>query len=207
MKVVIPILFIITTLYITGCKECTGKQVTCPAFNNNVAKQWIPYIEGQQLIFTTSTGERDTIKITEVDLSASYQATVSARSPGCTAHATWYSNQTDSSRTYKLYVMIGEYNDQFLNSNSTDTYIAIKGGGFNGKGFSDTGLVNAQPGVRTQFYPSAMVGNQTFSHVQEAIKDTSNFTTKQREPYKFWIAKNQGIVAYEEYHGKLWIKQ
>src|SRR5690242_18433259 len=75
-----------------GSSECSGKQVSCPAFNDPLALQWIPYKTNDQLIFKNENAT-DTFLLEKIDITNSYETTVSGSNPNCTAAADFYSSE------------------------------------------------------------------------------------------------------------------
>ncbi len=191
----------------SGNEECTGKQVTCPSFNDNLTLQWLPYKTNQQIVFNSATASNDTFDLADVELSGSYQATVSGGQPFCRAEASFRTPVINVNDQPKFEAVATLMHDQFNNTEADQTYFRIKGGFFQGAGLSDTGLVKSYEYSLSHFYTSTTVGNKTFANVQEVYIDTSRMVLKFSEVCKFWIAKNAGIVGYEEYHGNLWVKQ
>lgn len=194
------ILLIATACLLPSCKNndslCSGKQVACPAFSDDMAMLWLPYKINQQLLFSTSAGDRDTFRMIGISFSKSYNTTVSGNSPDCYANGEWASD-LDSSKSYKLSVSESEYHDQYSNTSQKTVSISIKRASFNGRGFSDTGLVLTPDniGFASRFYSSKIINSKQFINIQEIYKDTSKFTLKSRDIYKIWIAKNIGLAG------------
>lgn len=181
---------------------------SCPAFNDAKTLAWIPYKTNDQIIFATAEGDRDTVRMINVNTSNSYQTTVSGNSPDCNANASWRSD-TDTGRMYKITISVHSAQDQYTSSTVTYSGVIIKGASFDGNGFSDTGFISHPNNatLRSNFYTSANIGLRAYTNVQQLNKDTNTLAPKLKQVYKVWLAKNQGIVGYEEFHGKLWMKQ
>jgi hypothetical protein len=72
---------------------------------------------------------------------------------------------------------------------------------------ADTGLVSRYPSFSTNYYASLNISGAVYYNVQMIKKDTTS-NSKEAGPYKVYLAKNIGIVAYENYPDlKTWIKQ
>jgi hypothetical protein len=72
---------------------------------------------------------------------------------------------------------------------------------------ADTGLAVIDTSAYSNYYPSINIGGSTFRSVQLVIKDTA-VGNKISGPYKIFLEKNAGIIAYETYPDlKLWRKQ
>jgi len=186
---------------------CSGKQVTCPSFNDNLTLQWIPYKKNQQIIFNSSTAGSDTFNISDVTLSSSYQASVTAGHPFCSAEANFQTPVTDVNTTPQFWISISRRHDQFNNTEENQAHFSIKRSSFQGAGFSDSGLIKSYDYSFSHFYNTATIGSKTFLNIQEVSLDTTQIVFKSFDIYRFWMAKDQGIVGYEEYHGNLWVKQ
>lgn len=202
------LLLLTTSVWLISCtEECTGKQVTCPAFNDELFLKWMPYVQNQEFIFTSFT-TNDTFKIGTVNTSGSYEETVNGRRPFCRGEASFTSSSYDTLNRALFGVALNIDHNQFNNETQKHATINIKGSSFNGNGFADTGLIRADyQYCLSHFSPSATFNNKTYENIQEVYLDTMLTSFKSNDIYKLWIAKNIGIVGYEEYHGKLWVKQ
>lgn len=202
-------------LVLTGCSgsssgssNCSAKQITCPSFTDNVSLQWAPYTQNQQIIFNSATADKDTFNISSVSLSDGYQQSVSASQPFCSAQANFQTALSGSSQT-RFYCSILLRRDQFNNTTNNSASVSIRGTSFTGAGFSDTGLIGSTSSgfFISHFHSAATINGKSFSNIQEVYLDTSRTLLKPSQVYKVWLAKNIGVAGYEEYHGKLWVKQ
>lgn len=203
----IALLCFLSLLLITGCNsngndQCSGKQVTCPAFDDNSVLQWIPYKENDELIFLTASGEQDTFYIKNVTKSGTYQETVNASRATCAANASW-GNYNDS-----LNIQVSQQTDQYTSAVSKYVNINIKGQAFSGYGFTDTGLnVRDVIDFKSSFHAALTLNSRTFNNVQILEKDTTALP-KTVLIYKIYFAKNTGLAAYENFPDRdLWIKK
>lgn len=194
-------------VFLYGCKECSSKQVTCPAYEEKGFSSWFPYAANQRIYFVSGTS-KDSFTVASVDQSEPYKTRVSASSPWCGAHKYFYSVEKFPNSYSKFQATDDQQTDSY-NSGSFEEQIQLImiGSVFTGKGMSDTGMVKSSYSVnRSQFYTSIILGGVTYSSVQEMISDTTSLKTQRA--YKIWISKNNGIIGYEEYPSlKLWTKQ
>ena len=190
-----------------ACEDCSTKQVTCPAFSDTSFANWFPYVDKQKLIFS-SGGVKDTFTLTNSDFSKIYQTTISGNNPGCNAYARLSFSPTDSLGNSSFDIYANRQQDQYSNNKILSSQIFLKNRRFYGN-LTDSGM---QPRVYEQnlysshFYSSYTIGTTTYQNLQEYYIDTTKTVLKSNEIYKIWIAKGTGLAAYEEYHGKLWVK-
>jgi hypothetical protein len=199
-------LFLCIALFAWGCKECSSREVTCPAYEEKGFSSWFPYISGQKIYFM-SGASRDSLTIAPVGISQSYKERLSASSPWCTAYKYIMSAEKYSGSMPKLRFRIHQQKDSYGSGNLIEQVdIFMNGTTFEGTGIADTGLIPSSIMQPSQFYPSLSFGSASYLNVQVIVSDTNSF--KSVRPYKIWISKNNGIISYEEYPSlKRWIKQ
>lgn len=201
------ILLLTACALITSCNVCTGKQVSCPAFDDELFTTWFPYSQNQQLVFS-SLALNDTFHISRASRSGSYNDTVTARSPYCIAEASFTTNASNPGEAPPFNILYNISHDEFANKTEKYIRIRVKNRSFDSKELSDTGLVNDFTGyLQTHYKVTDTIGSKAYTNVQQVSVDTTSTSFKLNEVYKFWLAKHQGIVAYEEYHGNLYVKQ
>ncbi len=191
----------------SSCYECSDKSVTCTGYTEKGFSTWFPYAVNDKVIFSSGAA-KDTFTIRTVYVSNPYQDRVSARHPFCNAEKSITSVEVNNNGAGKLFISNGQFNDVYASQQSVENLqIYLRGGGFAGKGISDTGIMRKDSDNQTsQFFSSLQMGSITYTNVQVIMADT--LTAKNSRPYKIWISKNHGIIAYEEYPGKnLWLKQ
>jgi len=187
------------------CNVCSCKQVTCPAFNDTTFSQWFPYNKGDTLIFQNDT-TYDTISFYDIEKSSAYDIKRGCygSSNGCTANCRITSNETyDVYR--KLHVSIDKVTP--FESSATGGMVFFNLYAFNcqSNNIADTGLVT--PSVPSKYLTSLNIGGKIYNNVQVFQQDTSGSMTY-TGPYKVYLQKNKGVVAYENYPDlKLWVKQ
>lgn len=194
-------------MFFQSCYECSDKQVTCPAYSETGMSNWFPYSPNTRLIYS-SNSTTDTINIKSIEVTGPYEDRVSARNPYCIADKTWSSLELTSAGFPRFRIQATQFNDTYNPPNSREeVYLSIDREYFSGKGISDTGFVKENFSTqKSQFFPSISVGTNTFSKVQVIEKDT--IVNKASRIYKIWIAKHNGLVAYQEYPSKkIWVKQ
>ncbi len=197
-----------------GKDECSGKQVTCPSFDNPLALQWLPYSVNQQLIYTSTNAKSDTFTMRSIDLSKSFSSTVSGNQPDCVAQGNWQTNPYSVAvADSNLYFRVQQSIDQYTSSQSLYTYLQVKNFLAEGAGFADTGLIKDPSignygNVTTSFQLSLILAGKTFNNVQAIQIDTTNGKISSGKVYKIYIAKNIGLVGYQNYpSNNLWVKQ
>jgi hypothetical protein len=198
MKFFLAICLSFIIIFLTNCTVCSCKKVPCPAFNDSNFSAWFPYSTGQQIIFNNNSSF-DTISF-YVDKSEAYEATQGCygASGGCTAQCSVYSNELSSSYNRKLQIVIYGTSPKNISFNLYQFSCTASD-------ILDTGLV--APSSSSKYYSSLQIGNSVYNQVQLIQKDTSGNIIYQG-PYKIYFAKNQGIVAYENYPDlRTWIKQ
>jgi hypothetical protein len=192
MKLILTICLSFTAILFDHCTVCSCKKIPCPAFNDTSFSRWFPYNTDDKVIFQ-STSLSDTISL-YVAKSEAYEATQGCfgANGGCTGgNCQIYSNELSTSYNRKLLVCIFSGS---LKNISFDFYQ------FNCQAtdITDTGLVLLDTYSYSIYYPSLNIGGKTFSNVQLIAKDTAA-NNKIAGPYKIFLAKDVGIVAYEIY--------
>lgn len=208
MKVLLG-LFIFTFFIIAtqSCNECCSNEtITCPAYKDINAQQWIPYQSNNQQIFSTNSGELDTLKVDSVHISKENTQQNSCKQSSCRSSYQIYSNLYPGVGkklffNHDTYPNDSGYNGsvtlQFLNAN-------IYASGFNTEGFRMPRLNNCPTIV--SYLPQITLNNKPFLQVQEIVLDT---TCKSPSVFrKVYMAKNKGIIGYQtNSDGKLWVLQ
>jgi hypothetical protein len=185
------------------CGKHGGVEIyDCPAFQDSFYDQWFPYANSQAIRFRTSRGVETTMLIDRVDKTPDYKY----YTPGggsCNPKVTIRSSDVNSS---SIHFML-EYSlaDQANNLNISLKTIVIQG-----QNIKDTGI-NQLTGAslrfnRFQFLSSFIINGKTYPNVQIISRDTVQ--DKADDIYKLIIAKQVGILAFEEYPSlERWLKQ
>ena len=196
MKLILTCCLCLVLFFFNSCSNCSCKKVPCSAFDDPDFLTWFPYKTGQQIVFHSNSGE-DTINL-HVDKSEPYEATQGCfgASGGCFAHCDIYS-----------FELPGTYNRKLQISETQPSAITFYFYQLNllATRMSDTGFV-VSSAAATKFYPSLSLANNTWQNVQLITRDTS--IKEPDGPYKVYIARGLGIVAYENYPDlAVWVKQ
>jgi hypothetical protein len=199
MRFIFSLCLFLTMVFFDNCTTCSCKQVPCPAFNDTNFNQWFPYNSGDQVIFWNNSVS-DTFNL-YADRSASYEISQGCfgANGSCMAHCYMYSNELYSSYNRKFQLSIYGTSPKSI---SLDFYQ------FNCQAIhiADTGLVFNDSLTHSHYYPSLNVRGKTFSDVQLITRDTAA-TYKISGPYKVFLAKKVGIIAYEIYPDlSVWVK-
>lgn len=196
-----------------SCQICTCKTITCAAFNDAMFDQWVPYTSDQLLIFKNAAGTADTIKIATVQRSESYEGRTGGGygcGRGCSADVIVSGTNMQGNDFQKLTINASK-KDPVGNGQGTfsNIYVSMGTTGFGTISLADTGFVKSellQTSLTTKFNSSLVIGTKTFSNVQLIQFDTAVY--KQAGIYKFYFARNEGLVGWENYPSKtLWIKE
>ena len=179
---------------------CT--KVKCPGFASQHFDAWFPYKQGQILIFESPQIKNDTITIGRITKDPPYTATRGWGFSGCSATGTIYSNEMTAFSSL-LYVSASTH-EKGVVGNIT---VIVKGFQAGGRALGDSGIVVAFPQmIQSTYFSSYSLGSKTFSKVQQLTRDTA--VIKTIGVYRVWLAKDIGLIGYEEYPSKnLYIKQ
>lgn len=206
-------LLLFTAFVYHSCQICTCKTITCAAFSDAQFDQWVPYTSDQLLIYKNPSGTADTIKIAAVQRSESYEGRTGGGygcGRGCNADV-WVSGTNVQGNNFQKLTINASKTDPTGSGQGklSNIYISMGVTGFGTPSLSDTGFVKSeslQSPIITRFNSSLTIGTKTFSNVQLIQLDT--LINKQAGAYKFYFARNVGLVAWENYPDKtLWIKE
>lgn len=212
MKLILIICLPFIAIFFDDCTTCSCKTVPCPGFSDSDFAKWFPYVTGQKLIFQNAS-TFDTINIDGVNKSDSYDASKGCINgdKGCAASCTIATDDLSPAFVRKLQVT--DHTGTPFEGNETTKQINLDLYEFScvANDFADTGLVKIQPALTgfaftSNYYSSVNIGGNVFSNVQLISMDTTS-KDKYSGPYKVFLGKNAGIVAYETYPDlKLWVK-
>ena len=196
-----------------SCQICTCKTITCAAFNDAQFDQWMPYTQDQLLIYKNAAGVFDTIRIASLKKSESYEGRTGGGygcGRGCNADVMLAGTNMQGNDFQKLNITASK-TDATGNGQATlsNIYVSMGTIGFGTPSLADTGFVKSaslQSLITTKFNSSLVIGTKTFLNIQLIQLDTLLY--KQAGVYKFYFARNVGLVAWENYPDKtLWIKE
>ena len=197
------------SLIVPSCTNCS-KKVNCPGFEDTLLTSWFPYKDKNQLIFISTSNDRDTFTLINTSTSVPYDINVGGLNPnnGCYSNKNYSSEEGDTSGKYmqvSLQVSASTYNDSSIKWAEAK----IKRNQIYFNHLMDTGFSNITiEGQNTIInrLPSATIGNRTFNNVTSAYIDTTN--GKINGIYKIYFGRNQGLVSYIEYPSlKTWVLQ
>lgn len=189
---------------INSCNVCSCKKVACPAFEDSNFQNWFAdYQSSQQFIFKHQSFF-DTIKMGTPGKNEAYEAEQGCfgrGGQGCMMNFSVESTQITSAPNRKLAIT--------YTGGPPTSAISLWVMGFNcsALGINDQGLVVNSLRYTGSYAASLTLNGTLFNNVQVITRDTTvdQFT---EQPYKVYISKGAGIVAYEIYPGRqLWVKQ
>ncbi len=202
------LLFGFLLFFTAGCEICTCKKIMCPGFSDPLFEQWAPYTTDQLLVFKTTSGVTDTIRISGVQKSEAYEGRTGGGygcGKGCFTSINIYGVGTDTFYL-KNFRMSASGKSK---PGKKEVYVSLMNTSFNAMAVTDTGFsvynYDANP-VSSRFQATITIGTKTFNNVQTIAYDT--FYVKKTGVYKFYFAKNIGLVGLETYPDtKLRIKE
>lgn len=206
MKIFLNICLLLVTILFYDCSVCSCKKVPCPGFIDNNFSAWFPYSIGQSIVFQNNS-LFDTISFSNIDKSTSYEANKGCYNgnSGCDAHCYIYSDEIFTPTNRKFQVVINMTTPFGSSSPQKNIFFNLYGFNCQATDVGDTGLIH--PTIPSKYYTSLSLGSSVYNNVQLIQKDTSgggNYSG----PYKIFIVKNQGVVAFENYPDlKTWFKQ
>ena len=206
------LLLMVANLY-HSCQVCTCKTITCNGFNDVQFDRWFPYKENDLLVYKTTTGATDSTKITSAYRTEQYEGRTGGGygcGKGCFSEARFFGYKPDGSGTGKLAIMAMKQNPTGTgNEVFQQISFSFANKGFSARSIVDTGFIlndNYAQLATTKFDTQLTLGSKTFLNTQTVLIDTSK--NKQPGAYKFYFARDIGLVAWENYPDKtVWIKE
>ena len=198
------ILAIIFTV-IEGLFSFCSKNDYCPAFADAAFNEWFPYQAGQTVYYKTADNKKDSLYNFKVNKSEAKTVHHGFLSPPfyCDDYAFIESQNVDSASSF-LYLTYDIYTAQ----NFKNLQLSVNNFLVNGSDINDSGIVikSLEYPVKSSYFNSLSLGGKVFSNVQALENDTVIF--KNPGVYKIWLAKNMGVIGYEEYPSlTIWVKQ
>ena len=188
-----------------SCEDCSEK-VPCPAYQDELFEQWLPYYDGTVISFK-SPGELPAV-YTFVILDSTKPYETRSSSPQCVAQKILVTKERLNSGdpTFRINMVKAERLDGGEISRSIS--MMLQGYKIYGRDVSDAGFMNissAASAGSSENFPSVVLDGKTFANVQCTSFDTSN--VKVSAIYKLYFSKGQGLVGYETFNPKrLWVK-
>jgi len=186
-----------------NCNVCSCKKVTCPAFEDVNFQTWFAsYQSGQQSVYKYQSSF-DTITLANPIKNETYEASQGCigANQGCSMN--YLAESYEISATFRRKLSLNYFGGPSQKSIS----LWVMGFDCSANDINDQGLVPV-PGVYTGSYATSLTLNgRIFNNVQVIMRDTmtNRFID---QPYKIYLSKGSGLIAYEMYPGlQLWIKQ
>jgi hypothetical protein len=196
MKLVTAFLLSLVLVIISAC-DCSRKTWDCPGYSSPELDAWFPYSDSILLVFDNGSGSRDTIHLKKTEVSAPYSIT--ARTKNCMATKRFISTENLPSGFKKLSIQLERRDPGFVMHNALISLKTDASTNFEGVTANTLGSAryNYSIPVAIQYFPTVNLSGKNFSNVAQAFRDTTN--VKRPGIYKIYIAKNAGIVGYEEF--------
>ncbi len=205
----LSLLFASFMVFFDSCQVCSCKKVPCPAFNDPEFINWFPYAVYQKIIFSNNS-LTDTITIDHLDRSVGYEANKGCfhSASGCAMN--YYLSSQEILSNYSSKFFLGFSSQTPFESSVTTKGITLKFYNFicNGSDVNSQGLELNTGIYSSQYHPSLTIAGHLYNNVQVVTKDTTSVGNKTGGVYKIFLAKNQGMIGYEDYPAlSTWIKQ
>ncbi len=175
---------------------CSKKN--CPAFSDKNFDAWFPYQNGQVVYYKTTDGDVDSLYIYSVTKSPVSSSGGYGRA--CVVSASIQAENSDSlGANIFLNYSLGSGGSNYLLFNANQLF-------FTGTNITDSGIVlNSNNSVQSTFSSSLILNSNIYPNVQVIMEDT---TGVQPGVFKIWLAKNTGLLAYQQYPSlKIFVKQ
>ena len=210
MRTLLLTSILLLTIYtFNSCSICSCKKVSCSAFEDASFINWFAYQQEQQIIFKYQSSF-DTITLQNIYKSEAYEASQGCYNGDDGCHKTMSTESKEIAANFKRKLSLTYFSQTpFGSSSATTKSISLFLQGFNctASDINDQGLV-LPPGFYSGNYsPSLSINGTTFNNVQTITRDTTAGISAQ-EPYKVYLSKGIGLIAYEMFPGhQLWVKQ
>lgn len=212
MRTLLLTSILLLTIYtFNSCSICSCKKVPCPAFSDINFETWLPYQPGQQLIFKNQSSF-DTITLSGINKSEAYEANKGCYNGdnGCYQDLSIGSNEiAGSSGNFMRKFSVNYFSTTAFSSSAYQKTInlQLREFKFTANDISDIGFVSAPGPYSTSFSPSIILNGTSYINVQAIVRDTTADVSSQ-QPYKVYLSKGVGLIAYETYPTRaLWVKQ
>jgi len=206
LKGVFLLFLIVTSFFIQSCSICSCKKYACPAFQNDKVNEWMMGFSNQRVLYSNNASGVDTFTLEPVQISGTYEAKKGCPEGdrGCLSSFVILSSEYGPTGTPKFAVSFDSFTG-WDNQPTLRILIHVKDLEVHPTDITSTGFIIPDPHVQTAFNPSVTLNGKAFTDVQLIQVDTS---TKTSGVYKFYLARNNGLIAYEEYPShNLWIRQ
>jgi len=173
-----------------------SRTISCPAFSDAAFDAWLPYQQGQLLVFINNRQQKDSILIEVVERSAAAELRTGYNGPGC-----------------HIYADIRGKGNLFLNIHNQEAKavrLILEDFNFSGGAIGDSGIryIPEIDSYKTGYYQRHILQAQTFNNVELLEKDTTGLKGGEEHIYRVYLSRENGIIAYERYPSHdLWVKQ
>lgn len=195
--------FTIFSFTFFSCNVCSCKKVPCPAFEDVNFQTWFAsYQSAQQSIYKYQSSF-DTITLASPIKNETYEASQGCigANQGCSMNYSAESYEISATLRRKLSL------NYFGAPSQKSISIWVMGFDCYANDVNNQGLVPVSGVYTGSFSSSLTLDGKTFNNVQVIMRDT---TTNHfiDQPYKIYLSKGPGLIAYEMYPGlQLWVKQ
>ena len=181
---------------------CSKKK--CPAFSDKEFNAWFPYTQNETVYYKTINNDEDSINNFSVYKSSAAASSSGFNAPQCEISASVQGFPADSLGPYfKInYIISGTANVNNSLQLNLNQFLVF------GISINDSGIVidRTMSQLQTSYFPGIVLDGKNFLNVQSIQMDTASLAAA--GIYKIWIAKNNGLIGYEEYPSLIrWIKQ
>lgn len=212
MKAFLTLFPIFSIHLLSSCTLCTGKKITCPAFNEPAFASWFPYEQNQRIHFKNSiTTDSFSYVVSMLSLSASYETSTGGienvrhgcgssaymsssnynNSPYGTMGITYAISESPANKSLSLHFNNADWDAGEITNSGIETSVNSSGNGF-------TKISAAQN----------MIFDNGITYPQVMILTTDTINNKTDRAYKLFIAKNIGIIGCEMFpSGQKWVIQ
>jgi len=205
-------LTLISICLFISCTLCTGKKITCPAFNEPAFAKWFPYEQNQRIHFSNSiTADTFSYSVSILSLSASYETTtggVENINHGCGSSAFIASSNYDNS-PYGAMSITYSITESPANKSLS---LHFNNADWDAAEITETGIATPDNfgthGITTIEAIQNLLFDNGVNYQQVMILTTDTVTNKTDRAYKLFIAKNIGIIGCEMFPSRQkWVIQ
>jgi hypothetical protein len=196
MKLIASSLLLVIAIIITAC-DCSRKTWECPGFDSPELSGWFSYANSNLLIYQNNTGQRDTVHLNLWETTMPYSASGTSRYCSANRHLESTDRMPNGDLKMAVRMTKSENSGNFTNSAliTIHNYMPVD---FQNVTTTSLGTAkfNYSTAMTIQYVPVLNIGTRTFNDGAIVSRDTA--TDKSTGIYKLFIAKNQGVVGYEE---------
>ena len=200
--------FLLLAILLAGLQGFNSfcSKVSCNGFSDSKFDLWFPYQQGQTIHFLSEQNDTSSLFISYTN-----KTKASTISGGFGSHCSIPTAIIQSSRVGSLSNSLYLNYVAFSSSDSTKN-INLNFDGFMllGGAITDTGIAirSGNTNVQSSYNSFMNIQGTIYYNVQLIQLDTTETYQKNVGVYKIWLAKNTGILAYQEYPSLLmWVKQ